>query len=109
MSKVPCQTKEKLRELAAGIVRNEVFTDRHVPPNEQGQIPIIFMPVALGAMHDVDPDDVGMIFARYRDSMPTSINGMPIFNACGFLNKEDAALVMSLAREMDAAMNGVKP
>jgi hypothetical protein len=106
--KIPCRTDEQLREVALGIVKGAFFTNLfHMDPRASGDLLMVFLPIALGALDDVDVNDIGLIYARIGDSLPRSINGMPIFHSCSFLNREDTNVVVDLVKEMNKSLNAI--
>jgi hypothetical protein len=96
---------EDLKQLAKDIWAGTVFTDRHI--QDFNIVPMVFMPLALGAIGDLseeDAKDVGMIYEYLSEAGPRSINGYPMFTSCRLLNKDDTKKVWSLYEEVKKMM-----
>jgi len=107
--KIKSVPSETIKEVARGIATGQVFTDRHVPEHERNNLPMIFMPIALGAMNDVDLKSLGLLYENLSEALPRSVNGMPIFGSFKMLNKKDAEMAFDMAMRMRKAMDGVSP
>lgn len=105
---------DEITEFAQGMLKNQIFTERHIAPGHQtsSTINMVFMGMSL-AMSEMSPEirgaleksPPGMLYARYlvdgRDNtFPRSINGYPIFNQCAFLSKEDTNRVQDKYEEI---------
>lgn len=88
---LPSMSDQELREFVLGYLRGDVFT-HHTIANPD-DIPLVFMPVAFGALSSIskeDVDDLGCIYARFSDGVfPRMVNGNPIFMTCRFMNRGD--------------------
>jgi len=84
-------TREDLKAFVMGYVDGRIFSLAHIRANDLNScLPVIFMPLALGALHDVTSESVGMIYEWYGENeAPRSINGYPMFFSCKFMNKDD--------------------
>lgn len=87
-------THDEINDFASGIVRNEIFTDRHLsgPPNEI-TLGTVFMPLFF--MEEKDREFIlkhkpNMIYAYMKDQMETrSISGNPCFGTIHFVWKKE--------------------
>ncbi len=85
-------TSEFLRQLAADIADDKIFTHRHIPEQQSEMIPRVFMPIALGAFKDYTKEqmeDIGLIYEYYSDAGPRGINGYPCFFSFRILSVEE--------------------
>lgn len=91
------KTAEELEALAAGIVRNEIFTDRHIAPHDLRLTTIIFAP--LGFMDRKQllrlqrKERPGMMYAPISKAGPRGINGYPMFFELHMVHPEDAEII----------------
>jgi hypothetical protein len=100
--------KKDLIELANGIFRNEIFTDRHISEHDTALLPNIFMPLIFmdeGQLFYLK--QAGMIYAYMDTSLEMGINGYPIFGSLGLLNKDDAQFVWETYNKINQAVNSV--
>lgn len=86
------KTDVEIKELALGVYRGEIFTDRHIRSSDASLLTSIFMP--LGFMDDktakkVDEDKPVMFYAPLAGAMPRSINGYPFLPSVAYLNEEE--------------------
>ena len=76
------------------IVDGKVFTDKHIPDNQQHMLTRVFIPLMLGGLEQINQDglldNVGMIYEYYSEAGPRGINGMPIFMSFRYLTVADA-------------------
>lgn len=75
-------------------IGNAIFSDRHVGKADASSIlPMIFMPLAFGALAGAPPeylDDIGLVYEYYgKDQASRSINGYPMFMSVRFMSKAD--------------------
>lgn len=80
----------ELKQLAQDIYDQKVFTSAHVRVNKD--LPMIFMPIALGAFKDWEKDDmqdIGVIYEFYSEAGPRGVNGYPCFTSFKILDKFD--------------------
>ena len=90
---LPRMSDDALRKLILDFVDGRIFTSVHIPSNQmQSMLSMVFMPLALGALHKVHPDslaNIGLIYEYLDQAAPRSINGMPIFFSCRMVHKDD--------------------
>ena len=89
---IPCQSRQYLKKIALEIVEGKIITDQQV--KRQDLLSFVFFPLTLGAMDDINPDDVGMLFGYYDHAMPMGCGGYPMLSKMCILNKEDAEFVV---------------
>ena len=89
------RTPDELKELAKSIFKGEIFTDRHVKPNEGVTLGMIFMPLMfLDGKYLEEAKKVGMIYAHMKDAYSRSINGYPTFFTMSCLSIDDTETVL---------------
>lgn len=99
LRKIPSASAEDMKKFILGVCDNQIFTDRHVPEHEN--LGMVFMVLALGGGADLDPNDIGCIYEYIGEAGPRSINGLPCFFSCRFLNKKDAEFAfIQIRKEM---------
>src|ERR1700676_2981329 len=79
---LPRLPDDKLREFVDDFVSNRIFTSAHLRDNEVDLIPMIFMPLGLGAFSKLQPDSlsqIGCLWEYIDKAAPRGINGRPIF------------------------------
>ena len=79
---VEMKTDKELKQLALDMFKCNVFTDRHIKPNEQDLLPSIFMPFFFmnkEQSEEFAKRDIGMLYEYMDKAGPRSINGYPIF------------------------------
>jgi len=102
-------SEEEIGNLAEGIYRGSVFTDRHV--HNPGDVSMVFMPLALiegETLERLRKDPPGMIYEYMDKAGPMAINGMPMFLSLRMTNQEDAKKVFERVRKIEEAVKGVK-
>jgi hypothetical protein len=102
-------TEEQIKELALGIFRNEIFTDRHIDPQDApSMLRSVFMPLGfLGRkeiLHMQRKQRPGLFYARMDKAGPRSINGYPMFFELSMASEEDAAKVWEEYSRLDKAV-----
>jgi len=99
--KIPSRPRKDLKKLAVDIVEDRVITDRHLSDrNNMHLLDHVFMPLGLGGLEDVDPDDVGLIYEYYDKALPRGINGYPMFLSMYLLNGKDAEWTLKLVAQL---------
>jgi len=88
-------SEDELKRFVMGVCDNNVFTNRHMSEHEVRHIGMVFMPLALGYLShphipDSYKDSLGCIYEYNSEAGPRSVNGMPCFFSCRFLNKDQA-------------------
>lgn len=98
---------DDLAKVAKDIFGNLIFTDRHARSAQD--LSFVFPVVSMMKLKDLMDiaDDIGMIYEYYEKAAPSSVNGMPMFFSCHFLNKHDAKIVTAMVLEMDKAVKNV--
>jgi len=81
-------TKEEITALATGIVKSEIFTSVHVPPEDMDMLRHIWMPLGLGLLAGKDHTEIGMFYSNLKDAGPMSINGYPMFMSISILRHD---------------------
>ena len=85
-------SEARLKEFVLGVLDGSLYTSQDV--REEKLIPIVFMPIALGALKDFSEEklkEVGGLYARMSTAFPRSINGHPMFWEVGLVHRDDWA------------------
>lgn len=85
-------SSDLLRQLAADIADDKIFTHRHIPEGQSEMVPRVFMPIALGAFKDTPQEElenIGLIYEYYSAAGPRGINGYPCFFSFRTLTVEE--------------------
>ena len=104
----PNMQKKELAQVAKDIVANKIFTSNHL--RDKSLLSNVFMPLIFGATSEYSKeqiDDIGMIYADYKDSGPSSINGYPIFWACRFVSKHDSKIIWDKVEKIEKLLKDV--
>lgn len=103
MSKLENRPEHELKQIALDLFKDKIFTDRHIPENQQDQLlPRIFFPIGFGGFSDFsreDINDIGLIFEYLTEAGPRAINDFPMFFSLQILNKHDAEIVLNYYNE----------
>lgn len=89
-NKLPRMTDDQLREFVLGLCDGKLFTSEHVK-NER-DIPMIFMPLALGAIGDWSKEElaeIGVVWEWLKEAGPLGVNGNPLFFSMRLMHKDD--------------------
>jgi len=117
-------TDEELKDIAKALYHNKIFSNLHMDTSNSMTIGMVFMPLFMMGSISWPSDesreskvvrllledkevgykkryrkwlnDVGFIYEYYTESMPRSVNGMPIFSSCRFMSKSDAQKMIDL-------------
>jgi hypothetical protein len=93
---LPRLPADKLKEFVLGVCDNSIFLSSQV--RERSLVHLVFLPLALGALKEWDDDSlkkIGVVYEYYDQSLPRSINGMPIFGSCRMLHIDDWKIAMT--------------
>lgn len=96
------KSDSELKQLAADIYENKVFTDRHVPISSKTDLTMIFLLIALGAFSEMPKEEVGkigLVYEYIEKAGPRSINGFPIFMSLNYISQEEASKVYEYHNE----------
>lgn len=99
-------TDEQVHEIALGILRNEIFTDRHIAPGDQARNMLvhIFMPLGLLDKKQIlalqRKQRPGIMYAYMKNAGPRAINGYPMFFEVAMASQTDAAKVWTKYKEL---------
>lgn len=100
-------TNGELKDIALGIHKGKIFTDKHIPTDEQKQmVPIVFMALMFMDKEDIKMmEDVGMIYEYLDKESLIGVNGYPCFMSMKCLSITDTNIVVSYVtqyREIEA-------
>ena len=112
---IPRMTDDELREFVCAFVDGRIFTAHQV--QNEGMIPQVFMPLALGALAQYQPEtltEIGTVYEYLNKAGPMSINGMPTFFSCRFVHVKDweraqKAVMIELRRREDIELPPDEP
>lgn len=100
--------KDGIKNLAKRIMANEVYTDRYLPNPEM--MGMVFMPLMLMEKEDlldIQKNNPAMIYADYKDALPRSINGQPMFTEISFVwDKGECSAVLLQCQKIKNVMDG---
>lgn len=85
------KTDLELKQLAADIYENKVFTDRHVHKEHSHILSMVFIPLILKT-YEVEVEqgkEISLIYEYMDKAGPRAINGYPIFLSVNFLTREE--------------------
>lgn len=100
-------TEKDIREHAIGLQYGSLFTNWHIPEDEAPIARSIFMPVAFGALNNIDVTKVGAICEWLSEAGPRAINGYPCFFSCRVIHIDDWQEIITLYDRLQAAQDGV--
>lgn len=115
---LPNKTDAELREFVNAVLAGEIFTSAQLSEHEQRNLlPLVFMPIALGAFADVPEEqlkDIGVLYASMKSAAPRSINGLPMFFEVRTLSRNDwararAALIAEQERRKSIPIPETQP
>lgn len=89
---VPDMPQDELRKFVLGLADGRLFTSGHLREHETDLLPMIFLPLALGALSQCERFDAAKIGAFWEwnsKASPRSINGLPIFFSVRMINVRD--------------------
>ncbi len=106
------KSEQELFEIAEGIYRGEIFTDRQIPPSDY----VILCPSIFMSLSFIKPEDaqklsdkkVNMVYAYMKDAAPRSMNGYPMFLSAHFLNEDESKIVVEKHKQIIESMKKLK-
>ena len=93
-------TDADLKAFVQGVLNGSIFLLQDI--RNPRDIPMVFLPVAMGALADIEVTKVGTLYEYMHKAMPRSINGNPCFASCTMMHVDDwmrAAKVIDAERE----------
>jgi hypothetical protein len=94
------RSEEELRKLAAEIVDNVVFTNRHIRLQDKEMLGMIFLPIMLGDSRVIATvRAAGLIYEYYDKALPRSCNGYPFFMSFDSVLAKDMPALELYVRE----------
>jgi len=104
-------TEEQISELALGIFRNEIFTERHIAEGDMRMLTSIFMPLGFMEKKDVlamqRKQRPGLLYAKMAECGPRAINGYPMFFSVSMCSEADAQKVWAEHKRLTEAAKPV--
>jgi hypothetical protein len=100
----------RVREIALGIFKGELFTNLQIREGGKSMIPMIFMPISLmdaKAKRKFVASKPCLIWGNMKDTFSRSVNGYPIFTSFSYANREDAERIRIKHLEIKSAIEGV--
>lgn len=92
---IPRLPPEELKKFVIQYLAGDVFTSAQLPEKDSDLLPMVFLPLALGALDSFSVEackDIGVCWAYMRETVGTrSINGYPFFGSVRFMHKDDWA------------------
>lgn len=80
---------DELRAFVNSVLASHVFLSSQV---RGADLPMVFLPVALGAFKDWTPEqleEIGVLYAPMSAALPRAINGNPVFAEFRILHRDD--------------------
>jgi|SRR5690606_3312148 len=96
----------KLRTLIKEARAGQIFLSLQL--RDMSLIPMVFLPVGLGAFSNYPKsyvENIGALWEYCHKAGPRSINGMPIFMSCRVLHKNDAQIMIKTMAELEEQEN----
>lgn len=95
-------SEEDMKKTVMGLATGDIFAGCMV--HDPDLLSMVFMPIALGALTDIDLSDVGDIIADMKDAGPRAINGYPMFAQCRLVQKDDWDVIIERVAKTRAAL-----
>lgn len=107
-SDLPSLPDTEISDLALGILKNEIFTDRHIAPDDRHLFASIFMVFAFmdnkERLRLARKSRPGLFYAPMNEAGPRAINGYPMFFSAKMLNEADTDKVWDEYRRLTASI-----
>ena len=90
--KLPRLSDQDLRKFVDDFVSNRIFTSAQLTEKNVNLLPMIFMPLGLGSLSNLQPDSlkqIGCVWEYIDKAGPRSINGLPMFLSMNLLHIDD--------------------
>lgn len=100
----PRLTGEEIRQMVLDITGNKYFLGSSAPVEDW---PMIFLPIGLGGLANVDIDTIGMVAEEWDKAGDRSINGYPIFLSCKIIHVDDWAVIVEKVQATVKAIHAV--
>lgn len=102
---LPIDSKHDLKEIAKGIHKGEIFTSKHLRPNESPDIlGMVFMPLIMmnnEQRQEMIDNKAAVFFSYMKDAGPRSINGYPIFWSVSYLTDAEWLKVLQYLKKLE--------
>lgn len=89
-NEVPRMDAEELKKFVLNVLDGSLFLSTAV--KDQTLLPVIFMPLAMGALSgwtEEELSNIGVLYARMSQASPRAINGYPMFFEVSLMHKDD--------------------
>jgi len=104
----PSRPESELKQIAIALQAGHIFTNRHMSEYDQKNLGMVFMILLFMDQKDFYiPTSIGLVYEYYSKAMQRSVNGMPMFTSCHFLNIKDTEYVFNKAKEIDAMLKNI--
>lgn len=103
LDEVPRKTDDELREFVLGCCDGKILTSAQVP---DGRLHLVFLPIALGALHECSKEflgSIGVVYEWFDKAAPVGLHGgLPQFFSANLLHREDWAKALpAILREAE--------
>lgn len=106
---LPLLSDDDLRAFVDDFISGRIFSMHHMSEHQMGNVAMVFMPLALGALAGYSENElkkIGTIYEELSKAGPRSINGMPCFFSFKILHMDDwkrahAAILREEARRKE--------
>jgi hypothetical protein len=96
----PRMTAQARAEFVQRYCDGAIFTAAQVP--RENDLPMVFMPLALGALAGWPKkivEQIGTIYESMHKALPRSVNGLPIFGSMTLMHRDDWRKVQPMIRK----------
>lgn len=84
---ISCMSEEAMRQFVDDFVSGRIFTSLHVRNPED--VPMSFMVLMFMSWSDTGLKQIAVVWEYLDKAGPMSVNGMPTFFSCHFVNVDD--------------------
>jgi len=97
---LPKRSPEELNTLVKDILSNQVFLSAQL--RDMSMLTLVFLPLMGMEVDDADTErfknELGVLYGYYKDALPRSINGSPVFPIVSALCRQDWLLVLEVLK-----------
>lgn len=98
---------EKINEIAVGIVRGEILTDRQLPANSLSDVFVALKLIGRTTVKQLAEHPPSLMFGYMKEAGPISVNGYPMFFTVHFAFEEDTKLIIEKVKALAAAWDEI--
>lgn len=100
-------TNEEIKQFVEDVESHQIYV---MDTKEKLEIGTRFFAIAgfFSKIPKEELEQIGMIYGRAEDTMPRSVNGIPMFTAIKFVHKEDLKKIMDYHKRRKNAVKSVE-